>query len=106
VKSVVSRTTWPPRGTATREVILDTAERLFAERGIHAVLNSGQPHLVRTVLRAGEERPALHDGRGCVMPRGSSAALAAATFAMGSPGKECQLTVSGTTLLARTKSRY
>lgn len=36
---MVSRTARPARGTATREVILDTAERLFAERGIYAVSN-------------------------------------------------------------------
>ena len=45
-------------------------------------------------------------GRGWGMPRGSRVALAAATLATGSPGSECQLTMSGTTLLARTKSRY
>ena len=40
------------------------------------------------------------------MPRESSVVLAVATFATGSPGSECQLTMSGTTLFARTKSRY
>src|SRR4051812_9124486 len=45
-------------------------------------------------------------GLGCGMPRGSSVAFAAATLATGSPGRECQLTMSGTTLFARTKSRY
>ncbi len=45
-------------------------------------------------------------GRGCGMPRWSSDAFAAATFATGSLGRLCQLTMSGTTLLARTKSRY
>ena len=36
---MAGRTMRPPRGSATREVILDTAERLFAERGIHTVSN-------------------------------------------------------------------
>src|SRR5512142_1835612 len=45
-------------------------------------------------------------GRGCAMPRASSELLAAATLATGSLGSECQLTMSGTTLLALTKSRY
>jgi AcrR family transcriptional regulator len=35
----VGRAARPPRGAATREVILDTAERMFAEHGIHTVSN-------------------------------------------------------------------
>jgi hypothetical protein len=45
-------------------------------------------------------------GRGWAMPRGSRVALAAATLATGSPGSECQLMMSGTVLVERTKSRY
>jgi hypothetical protein len=40
------------------------------------------------------------------MPRESNEEFAAATFATGSPGRECQLMMSGIKLLARTKSRY
>jgi AcrR family transcriptional regulator len=36
---MASRTTRPERGSATRELILTTAERLFAEQGMHAVSN-------------------------------------------------------------------
>ncbi|WP_435110928.1 TetR family transcriptional regulator [Nocardiopsis synnemataformans] len=36
---MADRTTRPERGSATREAILDTAERLFAERGMSVVSN-------------------------------------------------------------------
>jgi AcrR family transcriptional regulator len=39
VVTVAGRTVRPERGSATRELILDTAERLFAENGMHAVSN-------------------------------------------------------------------
>jgi hypothetical protein len=41
-------------------------------------------------------------GRECAMPRESRVVLAVATLATGSPGSECQLTMSGTALFAFT----
>ncbi|WP_241831679.1 TetR/AcrR family transcriptional regulator [Parafrankia soli] len=39
VTTMAGKAVRPERGSATRELILNTAERLFAERGMHAVSN-------------------------------------------------------------------
>jgi hypothetical protein len=45
-------------------------------------------------------------GLGCGMPRALSVVFAAATLATGSPGRLCQLMMSGTVPVERMKSRY